>query len=59
MNTSIRRFLKEEDGITALEYGLLAALVAAVLVAIFGSDGRLASIFGAIFDKLDGVVSKT
>lgn len=28
MNASIRKFLKEEDGVTALEYGLLAAVIA-------------------------------
>jgi len=29
----LRRFLKEEDGVTALEYGLIAALIAGVIVA--------------------------
>lgn len=35
MKTSIRNFIREEDGVTALEYGILAALVAAALVAVF------------------------
>jgi pilus assembly protein Flp/PilA len=35
MNNAIRNFLVEEDGITALEYGILACLVAAALVATF------------------------
>lgn len=35
MNTSIRNFLKEEDGITALEYGMLAAIVAGIIVTAF------------------------
>jgi pilus assembly protein Flp/PilA len=51
MNTSIRRFLKEEDGITALEYGILAAIVAAAIVLVF--KARLGSFFGQIFDALD------
>lgn len=38
MKTSIRTFLKEEDGITALEYGVLAALVATIIVAVFGAS---------------------
>lgn len=37
MNKSIRGFLREEDGITALEYSILAALVAAALVAAFST----------------------
>lgn len=51
MNTSIRKFLAEEDGITALEYGILAAIVAAAILAIFGS--RLQTFFTQIFGKLD------
>jgi pilus assembly protein Flp/PilA len=35
MNTMIRKFLAEEDGITAIEYGVLAAIVAAAIVAAF------------------------
>ena len=34
MNASIRKFLKEEDGVTALEYGLLAAVIAGILIAV-------------------------
>jgi pilus assembly protein Flp/PilA len=51
MNTSIRKFLAEEDGITALEYGILAAIVAAAILAVFG--GRLEKFFTAVFGKLD------
>jgi pilus assembly protein Flp/PilA len=28
----IRRFLKNEEGVTALEYGLIAALIAGVII---------------------------
>ncbi|MBB6241646.1 Flp family type IVb pilin [Rhodanobacter sp. MP1X3] len=35
MNASISKFLREEDGITALEYGILAALVATALAGFF------------------------
>lgn len=37
MNASVRKFLVEEDGVTALEYGLLAAVIAGILVAV-GKD---------------------
>ena len=37
MNASVRKFLKEEDGVTALEYGLLAAVIAGILIAV-GND---------------------
>lgn len=30
---SVQRFLKEEEGVTAIEYGLLAALIAVMIIA--------------------------
>jgi pilus assembly protein Flp/PilA len=32
MSKFVTRFLKEESGATAIEYGLIAALIAAVLI---------------------------
>ena len=32
MVTVMKRFIEEEEGATAIEYGLLAALIAAVIV---------------------------
>lgn len=57
MNTSIRTFLAEEDGVTALEYGLLAAVIAGVLV-LAGKNG-LSAMFTELFDKLKDLVSNT
>ncbi len=33
------RFFKEEDGVTALEYGLIAALIAVAIAAAVGTLG--------------------
>ena len=55
MNASIRTFLKEEDGVTALEYGLLAALVAGALVVVAGPAIR--DFFKTLFDALTGMVT--
>lgn len=35
----VMRFLKEEDGVTAIEYGLLAALIAIAMAAAAGLVG--------------------
>jgi pilus assembly protein Flp/PilA len=35
----IKNFIREEDGVTAIEYGLIAALVAVVIVAGAGALG--------------------
>jgi pilus assembly protein Flp/PilA len=52
----IKNFIAEEDGVTAIEYALIAALVAAALVAGIGlfTDG-LSSAFTKIGTKLKGV----
>lgn len=55
MNASIRKFLKEEDGVTALEYGLLAALVAGGLIAIAGPAIR--TFFTTLFEALTTAVT--
>ena len=40
MSQLIARFIKEEEGVTAIEYGLIAALVAIVIVAAVASSGQ-------------------
>lgn len=56
MKHQIQRFLREEDGITALEYGILASIVVAAIVLIFGD--RLTTLFKSIFTSLDGSVGE-
>lgn len=55
MNASIRKFLKEEDGVTALEYGLLAAIIAGILVAVAGPQIR--TFFETLFTQLNAAVT--
>jgi pilus assembly protein Flp/PilA len=38
MLSSITRFLRDEEGATAIEYGIIAGLMATILVAVFGTD---------------------
>ncbi|MBP0593728.1 Flp family type IVb pilin [Paraburkholderia sp. LEh10] len=49
----IRAFAREEDGVTAIEYGLLAALIAVAIVAGAGLVGtNLNAMFNSIGNKL-------
>lgn len=49
----LKRFLKDEDGVTAIEYGLIAALIAvAIILAITAVGGNLSTIFNYIAGKL-------
>jgi pilus assembly protein Flp/PilA len=49
MKKHISRFLRDEEGATAIEYGIIAGLMAIVLVAVFkgptGVEGTLQEIF--------------
>ena len=49
----LRRFLHDESGATAIEYGLIAALVAVVLIGALGTLGdNLTGVFEAISTEL-------
>lgn len=37
--SAVRSFIADEDGVTALEYGMIAALIAAVIVTTVGTLG--------------------
>ena len=53
MTNFVSRFVKNESGAAAIEYGLIAALIAAVLVAALALiGGRLSNTFGLIANKL-------
>ncbi len=50
----IKRFLKEEEGVTAIEYGLIAALIAVACVTIWGLTGTaLQGIFTTVNTNLE------
>ena len=50
----LKRFLKDEDGVTAIEYGLIAALIAvAIILAITAVGGNLKTIFNHIAGELE------
>ncbi|KWF80792.1 pilus assembly protein [Burkholderia diffusa] len=53
----IRGFVQDEEGVTAIEYGLIAALIAVGLVAaltLVGND--LKTVFNTIADDLNAAI---
>ena len=47
------KFLRDEDGVTAIEYGLIAALIAVVIIAAVSLVGeRTSNTFNAVADEL-------
>jgi pilus assembly protein Flp/PilA len=50
----IARFVNDEDGATAIEYGLIAALIAVGIIAAATSlGGGLNKVFGTVSTKLN------
>lgn len=56
MKNAIQKFLREEDGVAAIEYGLLAGLIAVGIItaaATLGTD--ISTLFTNIGTKLSGI----
>jgi pilus assembly protein Flp/PilA len=48
-----QKFIRDEEGVTAIEYGLIAALIAVFIIASVGLVGtKLAAIFNYIAGQL-------
>lgn len=48
-------FMRDEEGVTAIEYGLIAALIAVVIIVSVTNVGTaLSNIFQAIADAING-----
>jgi len=53
MNNSIKRFMKDESGATAIEYGLIAAGISVAIIAVVNTLGsQLKSTFSLIASQL-------
>ena len=53
MRNMIKKFVRNEDGVTLIEYGLIAALIAvALIVALEGLEGNLSGLFDTIGGNL-------
>jgi pilus assembly protein Flp/PilA len=50
---AIQKFIRDEQGVTAIEYGLIAALIAVVIITVVKTVGsQLKITFDTIGDKL-------
>jgi pilus assembly protein Flp/PilA len=53
MSEMIKRLMREEEGATAIEYGLIAALIAVVIIGAVTALGTgLTSTFNSVSSKL-------
>jgi pilus assembly protein Flp/PilA len=57
MLVTLRKLIKDEGGATAIEYGLIAALVAVGIIVILGTmRDSLIGVFEEVSGELDGAV---
>jgi pilus assembly protein Flp/PilA len=58
MFTTVKNFLRDETGATAIEYGLIAGLVSvAAIAALSAMGGSLQTIFGVVKTQLDSAAA--
>jgi pilus assembly protein Flp/PilA len=58
MIDTIKNFLNDESGATAIEYGLIAALVSVAAIAALGSLGNsLGTMFNSVANRLSDAVA--
>lgn len=50
----MKRFIRDEEGVTAIEYGLIAALIAVVIIA---GAGLVGTNLNALFNYIAGEVA--
>ena len=56
ITSAVRAFIADENGVTAIEYGLIAALVGvAIVVAVKALGTQLNLTFNDVVDKLKGI----
>lgn len=53
IKNGVRDFLKKEEGVTAVEYAIVVAGVAAVVMYVFGTDGPVQSMLSNTFTTLE------
>ncbi len=58
MSKFVTRFAKDESGATAIEYGLIAALIAVVIIgALNGVSGALKTGFGKVESEVNSAAA--
>lgn len=56
---TIQKFVTSEKGVTAIEYAVVVAGVAAVVMVIFGSDGPVKEMLDTTFSSLKDRIETT
>lgn len=52
MKAAILNFLRDEEGATAIEYGIIAGMMAVLLTAVFADSGTLGLAIKGVFTRI-------
>ena len=56
--STFRRFIRDDSGATAIEYGLIAALVSVACIVVLGTLGNnLEATFNTVAEELNGAAA--
>lgn len=58
MKARITQFLRDEEGATAIEYGIIAGLMAVILVSVFNGEDGVKAILEGLFEKVKTAVDE-
>lgn len=50
--TFLKQFLKREDGVSAIEYAVLAAIIIGLLVTVFTGDNGITAVIEQTFENM-------
>ncbi|MDH6169385.1 pilus assembly protein Flp/PilA [Variovorax boronicumulans] len=54
MTNSITRFIRDEEGATAIEYGIIAGLISIAIVGVLSGSGGLGQKLAGVFTYISG-----
>jgi len=57
MNIIPKSFLKDQRGVSAIEYAVLAAIIVGLLVTVVGGDDGLTAVIETTFDNIKEQIS--
>lgn len=57
MKSLISRLIKNESGATAIEYGMIAAGMAVIVIAVFASNGPVYTMLSSMFEAVSSTVN--
>ncbi|MGJ7579277.1 Flp family type IVb pilin [Variovorax sp. RHLX14] len=57
MKSAIIKFLRDEEGATAIEYGIIAGMMSIVLAAIFAPTGLFGAALTGVFTRIVAVLA--